>query len=143
MKGFIYLLSCKNETDELYIGSTRNIEKRMQRHRTRTNTSLNMKLYKTIYNTGGFNNWTCNVLETVEYTDRIELLKRERYWIDTLRPKLNIQKPLRTYKEWCSDNPNYFKDWYNKNNTYNFEYYQKNKDRLKLKRIERNVFCNK
>ena len=40
-------------------------------------------------------------IEKYEATDKHDLIKRERYWIETLKPSLNTQIPTRTYKEWA------------------------------------------
>ena len=84
-----------NSTD-LYIGSSANIPVRTHYHiyvdyfRTRNKSN---KLYRTIRESGGFDNWK---IVTLEHVDDIEDLEdRERYWYYSLKPNLNRVVPSR------------------------------------------------
>ena len=97
MKGGIYCICSKdvNSTD-LYIGSSANIPVRTHYHiyvdyfRTRNKSN---KLYRTIRESGGFDNWK---IVTLEYVDDIgDLEDRERYWYYSLKPNLNGVVPAR------------------------------------------------
>jgi acetolactate synthase regulatory subunit len=69
------------------------------------NTSgYNYNVYKFIRNNGGFDNWSMIMVERVECDNKIDLIKRERHYIDLLKPSLNKVVPLRTIKEYRISN---------------------------------------
>jgi hypothetical protein len=107
--GIIYKLCCKdaNITD-IYIGSTTSFRARKTQHKWCCNTphdkSYNRLCYSTIRANGGFTNWDMVEIEKFDATDKRELLSRERYWIELLRPSMNKAIPGRTGAEWFQDN---------------------------------------
>ena len=78
----IYRIFCKNENvSDLYIGHTTNFSQRKSCHKNScenpNNSLYNIKLYKTIRENGGFDNF---IIEPIEYGyfDNIEkVIKRE------------------------------------------------------------------
>lgn len=127
-KGFVYKLCIKDGSlDDCYIGSTTNIKVRKNTHKCNCNNknrpAYNFKVYRFIRDNGGFDNWTIHRLEQVEFIDKIDLYKRERYWIETLKPSLNSQLPNRTKKEYNEKNKEKMKE-------YNKKYHKENKDYL-------------
>ena len=106
---FVYKLCC-NDTDitEIYIGSTTNMRQRKAVHKVAcnvpTNKEYNKYKYQFIRDNGGFENWSMIMIEHVECDTKQELLARERYYIDQLKPCLNKQLPLRSQKEYYTDN---------------------------------------
>ena len=74
-----------NVTGELYIGSSKDIEKRWNIHKTPYTIKQhpNVKLYKAMAQYGR-DNFT---IEVIEETDNLR--EREQYWIDKLKPSYN------------------------------------------------------
>ncbi len=110
MNGLIYKLYCKdNEVEDCYIGSTFNLNVRIQRHKNRClnprDKKTHFKVYDFIRNNGGWYNFSFEVLEVVENVNTKEdLTEREKYWIYELKPTLNQRIPNRSYKEYYNDN---------------------------------------
>tara|TARA_R110000782_G_C14526324_1_gene381754 strand:+ start:75 stop:566 length:492 start_codon:yes stop_codon:yes gene_type:complete len=142
-KSIIYKLCCKNPTiEEIYIGSTTNMRKRKSNHKTdchNENTfykKYNCYKYEFIRNNGGFENWDMIMIEEYNCNSKRELEKRERYWIDELKPVLNSIKSFTTKeeqkkcrKEYCETNKKKIKETTK-------QYKEKNKETLKNKNKE-------
>ena len=93
MKGKIYKLVCE-ETQKIYIGSTKNsLKTRLRYHKDKQN----------VCRSKNFINPKIILIEEVEFEDKKELLKRERYYIENL-DCVNYKTPLRTKHEWYLDN---------------------------------------
>ena len=105
----IYKICCKdtNVTDE-YVGSTTNFGRRKNKHKStcncKFNKDYNSPLYQCIRNNGGFENWDMVEVEKYEASDKQDLHKRERYWIETLKSSLNRVVPTQTRKEYYETN---------------------------------------
>ncbi len=101
--GKIYKL-CNNVDDEIYVGSTCNpLRIRKGQHKSQAKTQLNREVYKHL-NEVGWENVEIILIENHACESKDELHKRERYWIDTLKPSLNKVIPTRTQKEWKEAN---------------------------------------
>lgn len=105
----IYKLCCKNpEIKDEYIGSTTNISKRKQQHKTSCNNpnvkDYNYKVYQFIRENGGWENWSMVMVEDYKCENKLQACQRERYWIETLKSSLNTVIPLRTKQEWNESN---------------------------------------
>ena len=89
METGIYKITCK-ENNKFYIGSSKNLEKRCQKHLNdlRKNKHINIHLQRA-YNKYGENAFIFNVIEKCSYED---LLIREQFYLDTLNPEFNIGK---------------------------------------------------
>lgn len=97
MKYYIYKLCCKHENiNDIYIGATKNIEKRTREHRAESHLqnrdAYHLKKYEYIRECGGFNNWELVIIEEIETNDRKQVLNKEHEYIQILKPKLNIRK---------------------------------------------------
>ena len=149
LSGFVYKLVCNDvRFNEIYIGSTKNINQRKRSHKCScniiSNPKYNLPVYKYIRQTGGFENWSIIELEKVEYTRKPELKIRERYFIEQLNSKLNSSIPTRSKLEWESDNKEYLTEWHknykeeNKDNIKkeNKQYYLENKDTINKRNKE-------
>jgi hypothetical protein len=142
----IYEIKCKNQdVKECYIGSTTNYKQRMICHKSNCNNknskNYNYFVYQFIRSNGGWENFDFNILETLCCNNKIELLKKERYYINLNEDNLNNRIPSRTIKEYYEDNKNKIiesvKEW-NENNKhkikdYKKDYYKNNKDKIKEK----------
>jgi hypothetical protein len=106
----IYKLVHKNDQDNenIYVGSTTNFRGRKLQHKKSTynpnEEKYNRPQYKYIRENGGWDEWEMIAIETYPCESKRELEIRERYHIETLKPKLNKNIPTRTMKEYCEDN---------------------------------------
>ena len=64
-----------------------------------TSKNYNLKVYQFIREHGGFDNWTFIQLEESPCKNKQELVARERYWFDLIKPTLNSQLPMITPEE--------------------------------------------
>jgi len=101
----VYAIVCKNENiQDMYVGSTSNFEQRKCDHKKDCNNSnrksYNLKVYKFIRDNGEFDNFKFEILEEVCCENKQELIKRERFYVESLEPSLNIQVPSRSKKEY-------------------------------------------
>ena len=93
--GIIYVLTC-HITDEKYIGSTmRDLDTRYRRHKTDKSC-----VSRHIIERG---NHSIKQLELFETDDRIELEKREQYWMNII-PNINHKRAFRTEEERITQN---------------------------------------
>jgi len=98
--GCIYVIDCF-DTEDLYIGSTVNFNDRKGKHKFSCSNdkcrAYNYKLYQTIREYGGWDNWA---MFTIEEEIPIEQLKeREQFYINTLEPSLNEKRALLTKED--------------------------------------------
>lgn len=139
-KSIIYKLCC-NDTNitDIYIGSTSNFSRRKTQHKQdckySTRKGHNFKVYKFIRENGGWENWSMIMLHEFSCDNKLQRDKKEREFIENLKPTLNKNIPTRTSKEWRGVNKEQLKrkrkiyDENNRNyiNKYAREYYQQNK----------------
>ncbi len=140
----IYKIVCNdlNITD-VYVGHTTNFINRKAKHKSNCNNidgkAYNYKIYNTIRNNGGFENWSMIEIEKFQdCNDIIEASARERYWYELLNAKLNTNCPARNKKEYYQENKDkikeYIKEYYEDNkdkiHKVHKEYYEDNKDKI-------------
>jgi predicted GIY-YIG superfamily endonuclease len=93
--GYIYKLSAP-ETNKIYIGSTKYPNRRFGQHKASIASSKIVMQYPGV---------KMDILETMNYNNRNELLNRERHHIlENISNCVNKQKPLRTKHEYYQDN---------------------------------------
>lgn len=80
----IYELKIHNET---YIGSSQDIKTRLRQHIS--NLTRNKHCNRKLQNK--YNKYATITTRVIEYCKPSELILREQYYIDTLKPKLNIR----------------------------------------------------
>ena len=98
-KCIIYKLCCKNlDVKDIYVGSTCNFVRRKSGHKTDSK-NLNSKVYKFIRDNGGFQNWDMIMVEEYPCENKMQKVKRERYWCEELKSELNSDVPGRDWKE--------------------------------------------
>ena len=127
----IYKICCRDTSiEEIYIGSTVNFKNRKCQHKiscNNTNSKIhNLKIYQFIRDNGGWDNWDMILLEEVKVNSKLELHKKEREYIDLLKPSLNIQVPNQTRKEYQEDNKETLREKA-------LKYYHTNKEKRKEK----------
>lgn len=163
-ESIIYKLCCKDtEIKDEYVGSTTNFKLRKNGHKSCCmnveSKNHSLLVYQCIRQNGGFMNWDMVEVEKYSATDKKDLHKRERYWIELLKTTLNKTVPTRTQKEYIEENKSRTqkvckeyrekhkdtlkkqkKEWAEANKESiaekSKEYRQKNKDQLKIKKLE-------
>ena len=130
----IYKIVCNdlNITD-VYIGNTTDFTRRKQRHKNicsnENDKHHQLKVYQTIRNNGGWDNWNMIEIEKYPCNDGNSARARERYWYDELKAKLNTQVPNRTSKE-------YYDETYESQKDKKKQYRKLNDDKIKQYRKE-------
>ena len=92
-------------------------------------TCIHTYVYKFIRDNGGFENWSMIEIERYSATDKKDLEKRERHYIETLQSTLNKSIPTRTKKEYKIANSEQIKEQ-------NKEYRKDNVERTKQYRLD-------
>ena len=128
LSGIYCIVSKDTNIQEVYVGSTDDLNKRIETHKTncnnKNNKEYNKKLYQFIREHRGFDNWKFIWLEMFKTDDTIFLRQLEQIWMDTF-PKellLNSQRAYITEEEKIEQ------DRKSKKN-----YNQENKDTIKEK----------
>ena len=150
-KTIIYKIRCEDENiTDIYVGSTTNFIKRKNIHKIICNNENcqghNLKIYKTIRESGGWEKWKMIQVEEYESNNKQQAEEREEYWRKELKAELNMKRAFITDEQHKEYNKNYNKDYREKNKeyyqknaekikAYNKEYYQKNK-KIKLNKIK-------
>ena len=124
-----------------YIGSSRNLTKRFNSHKSHCNNEkdrdYNFSLYNYMRENGGFDAWKIVVIcEYPECKSEEELVLYERQYCDKYNPILNKKRPQITEDERTA-----YKEQYNEKNRYVLNekakvYYAENKDKYKQYREE-------
>jgi hypothetical protein len=115
--------------DKIYVGSTcLTLTKRKACHKTACKTKK-FPVYVHLKEIG-FENVDIVLIESFPCTNKMELHKRERHWIDTLKPELNKIVPTRTHEEWIAENKEVV-DAYQKQ--YYKQYNEQNKEQVNLR----------
>ena len=100
----MYKLFC-NDTNikDLYVGYTTDFIKMISRHKSKCNTpnnpKYNYKVYKTIRDNVGFNNWSFIELEKYPCDSIKEANTRLHYWIEQLNATLNSTNLVKQTEE--------------------------------------------
>jgi hypothetical protein len=132
-RGKIYKL-VNDEMGLTYYGSTCNeLRKRFHTHKSETNRSSSKKLFEK-------GEVQIILVEKYPCNDKMELLKRERYYIEN-NECVNKNIPLRTDKEYYNDNKEKYRDYYQNNkesmNKKSRDYHEKNKESMNKKQKEK------
>jgi GIY-YIG catalytic domain len=132
----IYSICDLNNHECLYIGSTTNFIKRKYNHKkdclNENCRYYNLPIYIKIREIG-LNNIDFKPIEILSLNNKIELLSRERYWIEYYKPKYNSRTPIIFENEITKKNTEKNNKWRASNrDIYNNgmkEWRAKNKDR--------------
>lgn len=96
----IYKLCCNDiSINDIYVGHTTNFTQRKNQHKRSTNSNNQIRVYQFIREHGGWDNWEMIEIENYSCNNLNEAHKRERYWIETLKAKLNCNNPITTKEE--------------------------------------------
>ena len=145
----IYKLVCNDvNIKNCYVGSTTNFAKRKQAHKGAcnniNNNAHNINVYQFIRDNEGWSNWDMVLIEKFKCEDKLELLKKERYYIELLNASLNSKLPSRTkneyaktfYKEHNEQKREYHATYRENNRDKIREYREQNKEQINLRRKE-------
>jgi hypothetical protein len=77
-KTIMYKIVCKDlEVTDEYVGHTTDFEKRKNSHKTKSKTKSTKKVYITVQQNGGWENWTMIEIEKFQCKDAKEAKARE------------------------------------------------------------------
>jgi hypothetical protein len=136
-KTVIYRISCNDLPEFIYIGSTTEFTKRKYQHKCSSKSS-EIKLYTTIRENGGWDNWRMIVVEQyLDCKNKIEQKIREQKWIDDLNANLNMVNAFITEEQAKLNNikNSEYKKIHRENNRVKIneqkkEYYNEHKEQL-------------
>ena len=113
-KTIIYKIVCKDiDIKDCYVGSTTDFIRRRYEHKKHVvnNTERsNYYIYEFIKQNNGWDNFEMIEVEKYNAVDKLDALKRERYWLEELRATLNKLIPSRTDKEYRENNKDRIKE---------------------------------
>tara|TARA_B110001450_G_scaffold252310_3_gene273865 strand:- start:7774 stop:8529 length:756 start_codon:yes stop_codon:yes gene_type:complete len=146
MVSYIIYKICCDECDFIYVGSTQNFTRRKQQHKNNTGsndvTKNRLKLYKTINEYKGWENWRMIRLEECDSSiqTKRQAEQKEEKWRVKLNATLNLQKAFRSNEEKKEYNKEKYKEW-NKNNEDHSKiqrknYREDNTDKIKHQKAE-------
>lgn len=96
----IYKIYClDNNVKDFYIGSTINLQPRINRHKSYYDNGRKIKLYDFIRNNGSWDNWTYEIIKHYKCNNRDELRIEEQKIINAMKSTLNDVKAYRTIEE--------------------------------------------
>lgn len=91
----IYKIVCKDPlVTDLYVGHTTNFVKRKYQHKISCNSGNNLKIYKTIRENGGWDNWDMVEVATYNCANATEARMKEQEHLNILNASLNVSKPF-------------------------------------------------
>jgi hypothetical protein len=137
LNGIIYMIKKFDDYDNenVYIGSTNDIERRKNQHKKRCNNpndkKYNLKVYQYIRDNGRWDEFVINVIEAYPCSCKRELEKREDEIMCQMDSKLNTNRANRGQKQYRIDNREKILE-YNKEQLLeqNKEYYELNKEKI-------------
>ncbi len=92
-KAGIYCIQSKTKRNRIYIGSSKNVQRRIWRHRTelKCNRHYNQKLQRHV-NKYGFDDLEFTIIERFDFISKDHLLGREQVYLDKYQPYFNVLK---------------------------------------------------
>ena len=98
--------------DQIYVGSTCiTLNQRFACHRADSKTQPDRRIYNH-FNNIGWLNVRIILIESFQCNNKFELLQRERYYVEQLKPQLNYNIPTRTGKQYHIDNADKYKQYH-------------------------------
>ena len=124
------MISCKDQAiADSYIGSTNDVRRRVCKHKSACHSERsvhhNHRVYQFIRANGGWDKWIVTILEEFLCHTKMDKNKKERSFIEQLKPKLNDKIPAnyQTSDQW--DEVAYSKGYYIENINHIKEYTKK------------------
>jgi hypothetical protein len=95
----IYKITCKDSNvNDLYVGHTTNFVQRKHAHKqsciNNKSNNYKCKLYETIRNNGGWDNWNMEIINFFNCNDHYEARKKEQEFFVLLNATLNSVEPM-------------------------------------------------
>ena len=120
--GYIYSIYPINSIDEndIYYGSTNNINRRWSLHKHNYNTKKTYYTSFILFDKYGIDHCKFEIIEEIKYNNKLELLNKEKYYIDNNKC-INKMSPIGR-----TNNPNTLQKYKDKKK----EYYENNKEIL-------------
>ena len=132
MSYYIYKICCDDCPDYVYVGSTKAFRQRKNSHKKEYNNLRDRKLYNTIRENGGWENWRMVILEDLGEVSFTEARIKEEEHRVKLNANLNSMRCFRTEEELIEYNKNYRENKDKQQQIeYNKEYREKNKEKIK------------
>ena len=137
----IYKITCKDlNVIGTYVGHTTSFRQRKNQHKSNCNNfnskQYNFKIYITIRENGGWDNWDMIEIEKYPCNDGNEARARERYWYESTNALLNTIVPNRSFDEYIRL---YREQNVEKIQEQNQKYYERNCDLIRAKEKEYRV----
>jgi hypothetical protein len=114
-KTIIYQIKCLDDVDFVYVGHTTNFKSRKSDHKKVANSldykESHYKIYQTIRDNGGWENWEMIPLEEFACNSSTEARIKEQEWIDKLQTNMNTRKAFLTQEEHREWSYNYNNNW--------------------------------
>tara|TARA_R110000851_G_C12771664_1_gene534252 strand:- start:18 stop:599 length:582 start_codon:yes stop_codon:yes gene_type:complete len=164
IKNFIFYKICCDDNEYVYVGSTCNFDNRKRQHKQCTelvNEKNNLKVYRTIRDNGGWDNWKMIQIGTREQITKREAERIEEDYMKELKAELNDKRAYLTEevkkeqkaisdkkyresekgKEAQERRKDYFEEYNNneETKTRKHEWYLANKEKISSKAAERYV----
>ena len=136
MSYYIYKICCDDLPNYNYIGSTKAFRQRKRLHKSRVNTGRKEKLYNTIKENGGWDNWRMVILEELGEVSFTEARIKEEEHRVKLNANMNSQKCYTTEEEIAKREKEYREKNKEQLSEHKKEYYQKNIEHIKEKTKE-------
>jgi hypothetical protein len=140
MSYIIYKICCDDLPEFIYVGSTKSFIKRKNRHKHNCNNGCTQKLYTTIRENGGWDNWRMVIIEECGEITLIQARIKEEENRLKLNANLNMKKCYQTEeekKQYYEANIEKIKEYYEANNEeikqQKKEYYKANNEEIKEK----------
>ena len=104
-KVVIYKIVCNDlNVSDCYVGHTTDFKSRKNCHKSKCNNEnvkgYNSKVYKSLRENGGWNNWSMIEIEKYPCNDAHEARAKEREWYEKLSANLNFDVPGRSMQEY-------------------------------------------
>jgi len=100
---YINMLILNNIATSSYVGHTTDFSRRKQLHKNDCNNpngeKYNYKVYTTIRDNGGWDNWQVVMIEVFDCKNKLEATKRERECYEELKATMNTKLPYQTQQE--------------------------------------------
>jgi hypothetical protein len=131
----IYKIVCNDlNIKDLYVGHTTNFKQRKAIHKHRCNNpndkDYSCKVYQTIRNHGGWENWSMILVEYYPCNDDLQARARERFWYEILNCNLNMVCPYKSLEEWLEYHKKYREKNREKILEQKREYREKNREKI-------------
>ena len=105
----IYKIICNDKTiNDLYVGHTTNFTKSKYQHKYAcTNLNNKLKIYNTIRQNGGWDNWNMTEISIYNCKNKTEARIKEQHHYDELKSNLNMYPPFQEIKHFYCEFCNY------------------------------------